>query len=49
VLSIVSGEVAQARQLAIETLDEPSSLSGHWRFQTGDDPAWARPAFDDSD
>jgi len=33
----------------IETFDEPSSLSGHWRFQTGDDPVWASPAFDDSD
>jgi hypothetical protein len=24
------------------------SLDGPWRFHTGDDPAWAEPAFDDS-
>ncbi len=24
-------------------------LSGEWRFSTGDNPAWARPDFDDSD
>jgi hypothetical protein len=24
------------------------SLTGLWRFRTGDDPAWARPGFDDS-
>lgn len=25
-----------------------SSLAGPWRFHTGDDPAWAKPEFDDS-
>ncbi|MDH5675168.1 MAG: diguanylate cyclase [Myxococcales bacterium] len=31
------------------SLDRPLSLAGPWRFSTGDDPAWASPAFDDSD
>ncbi|MGO9775651.1 MAG: SpoIIE family protein phosphatase [Terracidiphilus sp.] len=27
---------------------EMTDLAGPWRFHTGDDPAWASPAFDDS-
>lgn len=40
--------------LRAQTFDVPSggnsivSLDGQWRFHTGDDPAWASPAFDDS-
>ena len=49
VLSLVGGGGAQAGSLVVATLDEPVSLSGHWRFQTGDDPAWSDPAHDDSD
>ena len=49
IVSVVSGEVAQARLLAVASIDEPVSLSGYWRFQPGDDPAWSDPAYDDSD
>lgn len=28
--------------------DATAELTGPWRFHTGDDPAWARPDFDDS-
>lgn len=40
--------------LRAQTFDLPSggnsivSLDGQWRFHTGDNPAWASPAFDDS-
>jgi len=47
-LSTFAGGDTQARTLVVETLDEPLSLSGDWRFATGDDPAWSDPAFDDS-
>ena len=30
------------------TADSVTSLGGYWRFQQGDDPAWADPAFDDA-
>ena len=34
---------------SLETDREPvASLIGQWRFQPGDDPRWASPAFDDS-
>lgn len=51
VLAVValSGGNAIARTLVVETLDEPTNLSGRWKFAAGDDPAWADPAYDDSD
>ena len=47
-LSVVVGGFAQARPLVVESFDEPESLSGSWKFQAGDDPAWSDPAYDDS-
>ena len=32
-----------------ENLKKVISLEGSWRFSIGDDPAWAEPAYDDSD
>ena len=48
-LCAVSGGVAQARTLVVESIEEPLSLSGEWRFRADDDPAFANPAYDDSD
>ena len=39
----VAGQV-----LEVPALEPPRSLEVPWRFQAGDDPAWAAPAFDDS-
>jgi len=39
---------AFARTLATGTLNEPSTLSGRWKFSVGDDLAWADPTYDDS-
>jgi hypothetical protein len=38
---------AQSFDLAHDRLPL-TSLDGLWRFQTGDDPAWAAPDFNDS-
>lgn len=38
----------QASEFKIESLSQPASIAGAWRFQVGDDPAWAQPGFDDS-
>ena len=46
-LSVLSG-AAQARTLVVGSVEEPVSLSGHWRFQPGDDPTWSSPRYDDS-
>lgn len=35
--------------ISIANLDEPVSIAGSWKFQTGDNPAWADPAFNDGD
>jgi len=47
-LCILAESATWARPLVVESLDEPMSLAGTWRFQIGDDPAWADPAYDDS-
>jgi signal transduction histidine kinase len=39
---------AAAQTVAVASLDRPTSLEVPWRFHVGDDPAWARPEFDDS-
>ena len=41
----VSGAVAD--EFTIESLERPLPIKGAWRFQTGDDLAWADPAYDD--
>ena len=48
VLATLAGVDAQARTLVVETLDEPLSLAGKWRFAAGDDSTWSDPAYDDS-
>lgn len=47
---IVAGAAAPARAdvLPIPPGVETTSLAGMWKFQPGDDPAWAEPDFDDS-
>ncbi|RMH22471.1 MAG: response regulator [Acidobacteria bacterium] len=35
--------------LELDSLEQPVSIAGAWRFHPGDDPAWARPDFDDED
>ena len=37
-----------ADPLEIKQLDVPVELDGAWKFQTGDDMAWADPALDDA-
>jgi len=40
---------AQAQRFDLDRDRQPiTSLDGMWRFQPGDDPRWADPAFDDS-
>ena len=39
---------AAAAALEVPALDRPTSLDVAWRFQPGDDPAWAAPDFADS-
>jgi hypothetical protein len=34
--------------LPIKLGESSAQLTGPWKFRTGDDPAWAQPAFDDS-
>jgi len=41
-------EIALAEPGEVEVLESPFSLAGSWRFQPGDDPAWAETDFDDS-
>ena len=33
----------------VENAAEPVVLTKHWKYHAGDNPAWAAPAFDDSD
>lgn len=37
------------QHIALPHLQDSISLSGKWRFQWGDDLAWAQPRYDDSD
>ena len=46
--ALVLAAAARAEPLVVTSLDEPVSLAGRWRFQPGDDPAWAVPGFDDT-
>jgi len=48
-LTISACVVLPAQTFSLITGREPvTSLDGMWRFHTGDNPAWARPDFDDS-
>jgi len=47
-LLLVLALPASAQALPVSTLETPTALDGEWRFQPGDDPAWAEPDFDDS-
>jgi sigma-B regulation protein RsbU (phosphoserine phosphatase) len=38
----------QAQSADVSYAGEPVTISAPWRFQTGDNPQWASPAFDDS-
>src|ERR1700683_2757903 len=49
VLLVLSASAASAQTFSLITgSDSATSLSGLWRFHTGDNPAWADPNFDDS-
>lgn len=49
VLLMLSASAASAQTFSlIAGSDSATSLSGLWRFHTGDNPAWADPNFDDS-
>ena len=45
---LVSSSRAEGPRAVVHDLQQGSSLAGQWRFQPGDDPAWADPDFDDS-
>jgi diguanylate cyclase (GGDEF)-like protein len=38
---------ALAEEFLIESLESPQSIAGAWRFQVGDNMAWAEPGYDD--
>ncbi len=50
-LLLVGAATAASAQPAVELLDpdRPVSLATAWKFRAGDDPAWARPGYDDSE
>ncbi|MBL4820518.1 MAG: hypothetical protein JKY98_05945, partial [Gammaproteobacteria bacterium] len=37
-----------AAPFSVKLLDQPVTIAGQWQFKTGDNPAWAVAAFDDS-
>lgn len=46
---LLTGFRGLAQDFDLERDREPiAELKGQWRFQTGDDPRWAEPGFDDS-
>jgi hypothetical protein len=49
-LSFLSASVCASAQIVDLSANRVpvTELTGPWRFQTGDDPAWSSPAFDDS-
>ncbi len=47
-LLLVAGLPAVAA-IPVNDLSAPVSIAGNWKFQPGDDLAWAAPDFDDSD
>lgn len=46
-LALLATTVARGSDVVIENLNEPISLAGAWRFQPGDNLAWADPDFND--
>ena len=47
-LLLMQAAAAPASTFTIESLDEPVSIAGAWRFRTGDNMAWAAADYDDS-
>ena len=47
-LCCLAGSPASAAVVEIQPGVETVNLAGTWKFQVGDDPAWANPRFDDS-
>jgi serine/threonine protein kinase len=47
-LALACGASAFASPLEITSCGRPTDLAGAWKFHVGDDPAWAQPAYDDS-
>ena len=37
-----------AAEISIDSLDQPVSIEGQWKFKTGDDFSWALTDYDDS-
>ncbi len=48
-LVLLSLGVPAAADVAVPSVSPPVDLAGPWKFQTGDDPARARPDFPDAD
>jgi signal transduction histidine kinase/DNA-binding NarL/FixJ family response regulator len=46
--ALLANAPASGAALEIVSLDPPTSLSGTWRYRTGDDPSWASAELDDS-
>ncbi len=40
--------ILNGQSISIKSISQPQALTGQWKFQEGDDPRWAQPAFDDS-
>jgi phosphoserine phosphatase RsbU/P len=47
-LALLWSSAAPAQVFNATSVSAAAKLQGNWRFQTGDDPRWASPAFDDS-
>ncbi|HET6170125.1 MAG TPA: SpoIIE family protein phosphatase [Terracidiphilus sp.] len=48
-LCLSTSPLARAHEFNLDNAHLPIlSLDGYWRFHTGDNPAWAQPAFDDT-
>ena len=47
-LTLSLGPDRACAETFVAAMDRPSSLTGQWRFQAGDDPRWALADFDDS-
>lgn len=48
-IAVGAAMLATSTAAPCSTPDDARALDGPWRFHLGDDPAWARPDFDDRD
>ncbi len=47
-LLLLTAASLAAQTIQVQSLFQPAALSGTWKQQTGDDPRWADPGFDDA-